>query len=108
VARSTLHLKTREILLEKYPTLTICEECPITLRRGEIAYIDFYLPLLKIAIEVNGEQHFKYIPHFHGSAQVFLRAKKRDRDKAEWCERNGIKLVNLNYNEDIEEWKTKI
>jgi hypothetical protein len=107
-SRSEYHLKARDLLVEKYPTLVICEEIPIILHKGQSVYLDFYLPLLKLCVEVNGEQHFKYTPYFHGSTQMFLKACQRDREKKEWCEINGIRFVELNYNEDIEVWKNKI
>jgi len=38
----------------------------------------------------------------------FKLQEKRDREKREWLELNNIKLIEFNYNEDIEEWKNKI
>ena len=36
------------------------------------------------------------------------RAKARDKDKKEWCSLNGIRLVEFNYNEEKEDWISKI
>jgi hypothetical protein len=102
--RSSLHLQAREILYAKYPTISICEEVTISLRKGETAYLDFFIPMLKIAVEVNGEQHFTFVKHFHNTKAEFAKAKKRDCDKREWCRINGIQLIELNYNE-INKWK---
>ena len=39
---------------------------------------------------------------------AFYKAKARDKEKREWCELNNMRLVELNYNEDIDEWRRKI
>lgn len=102
-AKSKLHEIAREILKEKYPLITVMEEVSITLRWGQYAYLDFYIPFYKKAIEVHGEQHYKFVPHFHVSAKGFIDSKKRDSDKIEWCENNGIEIVVLPFDK-IEEW----
>jgi len=98
------HAKARDILKELYPTDTICEEVPLP---GEKLFGDLYLPLRKLMVEVHGEQHYKYVSHFHGSIKGFLDSKARDKRKQEWCDINGIKLVVLPYNEE-DKWKTMI
>jgi len=107
-ARSQYHLKARQLLREAFPTLTVLEEVGIPIRRGEMVYVDFYIPLRRLAFEVQGEQHFKYIPHFHHTLSNFRKAKTRDYDKKRWLEQNGITLVEFCYNETIEEWKNKL
>lgn len=107
--RSDLHLKARSILKEIYPNDQICEEVTIP---GENLFGDFYLPLRKFMVEVHGQQHFKFVSHFHGSIQEggmkeFLASKERDRRKADWCEINNIQLVVLPYDKEIE-WKNLI
>ena len=52
--RSSLHLTTRSIITQNYPTLQILEEVPIPLKNRETLYLDFYLPLKKTCIEVHG------------------------------------------------------
>ena len=84
------------------------QEVAIPLRRTEALYLDFYIPLLKKAIEVHGEQHYKFVAHFHNNAMGFIKHKKRDNDKKEWCEINGIEYIELPYNESIEQWKQRI
>lgn len=102
--KSSFHLKARELITSTFPTLQILEEVPIQLRRSETLYLDFYLPLIKTCIEVHGEQHYKYIGFYHNSHLGFLKSQKRDREKTEWCEINGIKQIILPYNESIDEW----
>lgn len=56
---------------------------------------DFYNANKKIAIEVQGQQHTKFIPFFHSNRNKFLQQLKRDNKKLEFCELNGIKLVEI-------------
>jgi len=53
--------------------------------------IDFYLPKYNIALECNGEQHYRAIKHFGGSKGLEI-IKKRDKIKREKCLENGIKI----------------
>ena len=106
--KSELHLLARSILKECFPTLQILEEVSIPVRRGEILYLDFYLPLSKKCIEVHGEQHYKFVTFFHIDIMGFAKHKKRDSEKKEWCEINNIKYIELPYNLSSEEWKARI
>jgi hypothetical protein len=106
--KSSLHLQARKLITISFPTLQILEEVPIPLRRSETLYLDFYLPLIKTCIEVHGEQHFKFVPFYHSTVLNFLKAKKRDQQKLEWCEKNGINHIILSYNESESQWKDKL
>jgi len=106
--KSSLHLQARNILAKEFPTLQILEEVPISIRRSETLFLDFYLPLKKTCIEIHGEQHYKFIPFYHNNVLAFIKSQKRDRDKTEWCEINSIKQIVLPYNESMEEWRKKI
>ena len=106
--KSSFHLAARKILIEIFPTLQILEEVPIPLRKSETLYLDFYLPLIKRAVEVHGEQHYKFIPFYHSSKMNFLKAQKRDNEKREWCEINGISHIVLPHFENIDKWRTLI
>lgn len=106
-AKSSYHLAARKLLKELYPTMQILEEVPIYIRRNEIAYLDFYIPLINKCIEVHGEQHYKFIPHFHVNRMGFAKAQKKDREKKDWCELNNITFVELPYNQQPS-WKELI
>jgi very-short-patch-repair endonuclease len=106
--RSELHLKARQLLKETFPTHTICEEVPIDINRYSKVFLDFYLPLKKLAIEVQGEQHFKYTPFFHYNVQSFIKQQQRDNKKKAWCSINNITLIEFPYNQTIEQWKSKL
>jgi hypothetical protein len=106
--KSSLHIKARDILVELFPTLQILEEVPAPIRKSEMLYLDFYLPLKKYCIEVHGEQHYKLVSFYHQNLMGFLKSKKRDNDKKEWCELNSIKYIELPYNEDETKWRERI
>tara|TARA_R110000824_G_scaffold128568_4_gene289528 strand:- start:39336 stop:39752 length:417 start_codon:yes stop_codon:yes gene_type:complete len=106
--RSKLHIKARQLLVELFPTVQILEEVQVPITRNENLFLDFYINTLKVAIEVHGKQHYKFNTLFHTSAQDFANQRKRDRRKRDWCEYNNITYVELPYNEDEEQWKTRI
>lgn len=106
--KSSHHVTARKLLHEMFPTSQILEEVSIPLRSKETLYLDFYIPLLKKCIEVHGEQHYKFIPFYHTTKLNFLKAKKRDNEKREWCEQNSITYIELPFNENIDQWKSRI
>lgn len=106
--KSSLHLQARSALISIYPTLQILEEVPIPLKKSEVLYLDFYIPLIKTCVEVHGEQHYKFVPFYHSNMLGFAKSKKRDQEKTEWCEINNIKQIILPYNESEEQWKARI
>ena len=103
--RSDLHLRCRDILNQVFVLDTVCEEVPLP---GTKLTFDFYLPQRQVAIECQGEQHYKYIPHFHGSRMGFLNSRRRDMDKRDWCDINGISLIELPFSETDDEWRKRI
>ena len=106
--KSSLHLKARQILKNCYPTLQVLEEVPVPIKRSDNYYIDFYIPMLKTAVEVHGEQHYKFVQFYHNNQLGFLRSQKRDREKREWCELNNIKYIELPFTESENEWEIRI
>ena len=61
---------------------------------------DVYISEKKIAIEYQGKQHFEPVEYF-GGHEAFERQKQRDKEKATLSKANGIKLVYINYWEEI-------
>ena len=62
-------------------------------------FFDFRIQGLRVMIEVQGEQHFKFSPFFHGSVDNFNKSRSRDELKKEWCRNNNYTLVYFYYNE---------
>lgn len=63
--------------------------------------IDFmvYVGDKRYAIEVNGDQHYRYVPYFHQSEDGFREQKERDKEVAQWCKSNGITLIEISYSQ---------
>ena len=95
--RSKLHLKVRNIIKELYPQDILLEEVPLP---GKVVYLDFFLPLRKTAIEVNGEQHYKYNKFHFKTKKDFLEAQRRDNYKQMWCELNAFKLISIRFDDE--------
>ena len=101
--KSSLHLKARDLIKHCFPTLQILEEVPVCVRKNETLYLDFYLPLPKKCIEVHVEQHYKFNRFFHHTTLGFIRHKKRDQAKKDWCELNNIDYIELPFDQ-IDTW----
>jgi hypothetical protein len=65
--------------------------------------LDCYNPELKLAVEYNGIQHYKYIPYFHKTKDAFQNQKYRDYMKRDMCEKNGITLIEVPYTVKVPE-----
>lgn len=66
---------------------------------------DIYIPKYNIAIEYNGEQHYKPIARF-GGVLGYNKTVERDSYKLEKCKANNCKLYVLRYdykNDDLQE-----
>jgi hypothetical protein len=66
--------------------------------------LDGFCEELGIAFEYDGEQHYKYVPHFHRNGKIDLyRQKGMDLAKDAWCEQLLIVLIRVRYDvADIE------
>jgi hypothetical protein len=58
---------------------------------------------LKIAVEYNGAQHYKYLPFFHKNKEAFYNQKYRDELKTRMCRDNGIILIEVPYTVKIQD-----
>lgn len=54
--------------------------------------LDVYIPSLNIAIECQGEQHYRPIKYF-GGEQTLIKTQERDKRKETLCRENGVKLI---------------
>ena len=69
--------------------------------------LDCYNANLKLAVEYNGIQHYKYTPYFHRNYDHFTNQKYRDDMKRRMCKENGVYLIEVPYTvkiPDIEEF----
>lgn len=66
---------------------------------------DFFLPDSNVAIEFQGAQHYSLEQSF-GSEEKFLKQKEYDQKKRDYCQNNGITLIEIPY-WDIEALSTE-
>jgi len=71
--------------------------------KGHRLFFDFYIKKIGVFIEVQGQQHTKFVSHFHSDRKAFLQQRERDNLKRIWAEENGYCLVRINYDEVITE-----
>lgn len=109
--RSKLHTKAKELLDQLFPHDRVLEEISLPGTRtikNSLLRADLFIPNRNLIVEVHGQQHFKFNKFHFNDKLSFFRAQARDRKKSEWCDINEIRLIELNYNEDIDEWRRKI
>jgi hypothetical protein len=90
---------TRE-LIERIFGKPFVKERPKWLKensRSRSLELDGYNRELQIAFEYQGEQHYHFIPIFHGTVDAFEKQIERDKIKAEICIKAGVRLVQVPY-----------
>ena len=91
--RSKIQKRVKDLIKSYWSSDVVFEEFPVL---GSRMTIDFYNANKKIAIEVDGSQHYKYNKFFHSNSRhKFLEQLKRDEKKEIFCEMNKIKLVRI-------------
>ena len=71
------------------------------LKYDRYQHLDFYIPSMKIAIECDGQQHYKPVD-FAGEGmdkakQLFKDNKLRDKNKDILCKKHGIRIIRIPY-----------
>lgn len=89
--RSKAQFRFGRRLLEMFPYETILEEFIIPCTNG--LSLDFWLPRLKWAFEIQGGQHDRFVKFFHSNQEGFVRQQQRDSIKKYWCSLNNISLM---------------
>jgi hypothetical protein len=102
------HSTAKRLLKDLCPVCPIYEEVPILVESNKRLYLDFYIPVINLAAEVHGKQHYEFTSYYHKSKLDFLLSQGNDRKKSEWCELNEIKLVILPYFESETEWLERL
>src|SRR5690554_4726199 len=91
ISKGAQHLY--DLIRELFPQQKVIREHNIA-RYGAL-YLDFFLPALKLAFEYDGEFHFNYNEHFHGTREAFAASRRRDAEKNDRCEELGITLIRV-------------
>lgn len=74
---------------------------------GRNLELDLYNQELKLCVEINGKQHYEYIPYFHNNKEAFYNQRYRDEMKKTKCRENGINYLEIPYNiklSDLEQY----
>jgi very-short-patch-repair endonuclease len=87
-----------EDILIKYNILFKREYSFNNLKMIRKLFFDFYLPELNTIIEFDGRQHYEPISFFGGENE-YLKLKKYDTIKNEYCKSNKITLLRIKYND---------
>lgn len=92
-SRSKFQYSVKKFLEPYWNRHVVFEEFPVV---GTKMSLDFYNANKKIAIEVQGGQHTRYVPYFHGGHKTnYLSQLQRDNDKFRFCEINDILLIEI-------------
>ena len=98
-SKSKMQFNVKQYLKKYWNNDIVFEEFPLA---GSRMTFDFYNSNKNIIIEVQGGQHLKHTPFFHGKSKSnFLNQIKRDNDKQRFCELNNIKLVEIFPNDEL-------
>ena len=97
---SKLANQVYDVLRDIFPQARIFTEHYVNCE-GNRLFFDYYLPQYNILVEVQGEQHYKYTPFFHGAPSDYRQAVKRDKLKQNYALANNFTLVIVDYNEDV-------
>ena len=97
-SRSKFQEEVKKFLKKYWKGDVVFEELKVV---GTRLSLDFYNANKKIAIEVQGQQHFQYVKFFHGNRANYLGQIKRDIKKINFCEINNIHLVEIYPNDKL-------
>ena len=87
-----------QLVSKVFPTRIIRREAsPPWLGRQRL---DVFLPELGLAIEHQGQQHYRPIGAF-GGEQGFERTRERDERKRALCDNNGVTVVDMRYDQPL-------
>lgn len=90
-----------DVLIKLFPLGTVMKEEYINYE-GTRLFFDFYIKDMGVLIEVQGRQHTKFVKHFHGDKETFVKQKHRDNLKIAYIQgEDKLCLVRFNYNEKV-------
>ena len=105
--RNSIISKGEKTIIEwlKFNNITYEYDYPMEIYNIQIR-VDFVIN--NIYIEYNGIQHYKFNSYFHKSELDFLKQQYRDQKLREYCKENNIKLIEIRYDQNVEDELEKI
>jgi hypothetical protein len=91
-SRSLPQWKMKQFLKPYWDRMIVYEEFPVF---SSLLKVDIFNATLKIAIEINGEQHYGYHYFHNKSPSNYLKSIKNDVKKEQWLLKNDIKLIEI-------------
>lgn len=98
-SRSKIQRSVKLFLKEFWENKIVFEEFPMA---GSKLSFDIFNASDKVAIEVQGQQHTKYTPFFHGKNKInYIDQLRRDKLKMDFCNTNEIRLIEVYFNDTV-------
>lgn len=98
-SKSKFQREVKNLLYKKWKLDVVYEEFPVY---GSLLTLDFFNSSKMIAIEVQGTHHTEFNKFFHKSRYDYLAQLQKDEEKRKFCDLNGIRLVEIFYEEKKE------
>ncbi len=83
---SKIAIDVHEQIKKLFPYANIIPEYYVNYK-GTRLFFDFFIKNLGVLIECQGEQHYSFVSHFHGTKECFYAQKRRDNLKLEFIEK---------------------
>lgn len=69
--------------------------------RGNLMELDGYCEELAMAFEHQGEQHYRAVDHFNRRDETLAQRQEDDQKKRDLCKSNGVDLIEVPFNVDV-------
>lgn len=94
-----------QLVMKEFPNYNIISQYAPKWLKGQ--RFDIFIKELNVAIEYNGIQHFKSIDFFGGN-EGLAKTQFLDNQKREKSLKNGVKIFNIDYNQDFNDSFSKL
>lgn len=93
---SQLQFKVKQFFMPYWKSHIVYEEFPVY---GTLLKVDILNATLRIAVEIQGEQHYKFHYFHNNKPSNYLSSLKRDFQKMQWLEKNNFQLIEIMHDE---------
>lgn len=95
-SKSKIQFRVKQFLKPFWYPHICYEEFPVY---GTLLKVDILNATLRVAVEVQGPQHNEFHYFHNKQPHNYLLSVKNDVTKYEWLEKNGFKVIEINYDE---------